>query len=345
MVYLRIKELRESLLVDCQIDRLAYLYLRHDGDTSSFVGEFAGEEEIAAKGFKNETVDSEEIERLLIKPPLKGLSFDSNPYKLIGIYLASKERISKLLSEKFKNMTIRNKYLISKFVPEYVPELVRDLTSNSSVKNNSYYALLSYIYSVGEVENIDELVSELVIESSDIIDLILLEDINKFQTSYTINNITPKVLIVSILNNFVNAIKKINGQRRKDHRSFEINDEYDVQDVLYVILKAVFPTLKEEDPTPRVGAKANRIDLVLREESIMIEVKMIKQSDTNERDFIEQLKQDIQSYYAGNWTSTLICFVYDPFHKTKDKQNFYDLNGFQTIRDKTFEVIVIVVPS
>ncbi len=119
----------------------------------------------------------------------------------------------------------------------------------------------------------------------------------------------------------------------------------DVQDVLYVMLKSIFPTLKEEDPTPIVGAKSNKIDLIHREEGILIEVKMQKQSDSNERDFIEQLKNDIQSYRNSHWLRHLIFFVYDPLGKTKDAHNFYDLNGTQSINGTAFSVEIVLNPK
>ena len=57
--------------------------------------------------------------------------------------------------------------------------------------------------------------------------------------------------------------------------------------------------------------------MILREEGVLLEVKMIKDSDTNERAFIDQLKNDIQSYHTCEWLKYLIFFVYDPQGKNK----------------------------
>ena len=91
-----------------------------------------------------------------------------------------------------------------------------------------------------------------------------------------------------------------------------------------------------------MGSKYNKIDLIVREEGIMIEVKMIKEKDTNEKEFIEQLKNDIQSYYKYKFLKDLLIFVYDPQNKTRDVQNFYDLNGTQEIKDIRFNILVVI---
>ncbi|MBK8279492.1 MAG: hypothetical protein IPK94_04830 [Saprospiraceae bacterium] len=121
-----------------------------------------------------------------------------------------------------------------------------------------------------------------------------------------------------------------------------MEDEYDVQDISYVILKSIFPNLREEDPIPKVGGKSTKIDLILREEKILIEVKMIKAKDSNETHFIEQLKADFESYHECKWLRKLFCFVYDPYKKTRDISNFNDLNGERTKGEHNFNVEVIV---
>ena len=122
---------------------------------------------------------------------------------------------------------------------------------------------------------------------------------------------------------------------------FKIKDEYDVQDLVYVMLKGVLPNLKEEEPTPSVGGKFNRIDFI-NTNGVLIEIKMMKEKDT-QKEFIEQLKIDIQSYYLSPMLKYLIFFIYDPFNKTKDKHLFEDLEGEQTIKDVNFRIKVILV--
>src|SRR5690606_21785637 len=183
--------------------------------------------------------------------------------------------------------------------------------------------------------------------SSDLTDIdvqlqILLEDIESALLNIRYINKSADEVVRDILNNFSNAFQKIIKNRRKDHPNFEIEDEYDVQDILYVILKSVFPNLRDEDAIGKVGAKTTKIDLIIREERILVEVKMIKEKDSNETHFIEQLKADFESYHKCKWLRKLFCFVYDPYKKTRDISNFYDLNGDRTKGEHNFNVEVIV---
>ena len=118
-----------------------------------------------------------------------------------------------------------------------------------------------------------------------------------------------------VLNNFSNAIQKTIRGRRLNHPNFKIEDEYDVQDILYVILKSTFPNLRDEDPIPKAGGKSTKADLIVKEEKILIEVKMMKAKNSNETHFIEQLKVDFESYHESRWLKKLFCFVYDPYKK------------------------------
>lgn len=92
----------------------------------------------------------------------------------------------------------------------------------------------------------------------------------------------PLELIKLIIGNFPEAIKEIKS-RRKGKDVFQFKDEYDVQDILYVMLKPVFPKMKAEDPIPKVGATSTKINLILLQEKILIEVKMIKERETRMR--------------------------------------------------------------
>jgi hypothetical protein len=152
---------------------------------------------------------------------------------------------------------------------------------------------------------------------------------------------TSENQVISILENFANSVRKITQGRRKDKSLFVIEDEYDAQDLLYVILKSTFPKLIVEDPISKKGSQSSRIDFSLQEEGILIEVKMLRK-DYNEDRCIGDLKKDIESYHAWKELKTLFCFVYDPERQSKDKHNFKQLEGKRTKNGHTFEVKVIV---
>lgn len=347
MVYLveHITKLRDSL-ENSNLATLAYYYLNDKSKLSQIDQEiFMGSDLIAAKGYLSfELSDAEKSQ--ILKPGYKGIDIGATIFKLIGAYLADPVAVEKKLSEKFKETSLRNKFLISRLVPSYKSDFRTYLESNNSDERIIY----SFIEGVGSLTSADAAkINTFLQDANEVIDLIVLEELSQriLETQLpgsTLNNLSSYEMIKMILANFHNASKKITQERRKDHPVFRIVDEYDVQDLLYTILKCSFPKLKEEDPTPKVGAKSNKIDLILREDGILIEVKMIKESDSNEKPFIEQLKNDIQSYHTCEWLKYLIFFVYDPYSKTKDVHNFYDLKGEQMINGKKFTIEVILNP-
>lgn len=90
-------------------------------------------------------------------------------------------------------------------------------------------------------------------------------------------------LIKNIFYNFQDAIKHLTNNRRKNHTVFEINDEYDVQDLSYLILRSIFINLEFENPHFKIGGTNSKVDLMIENEGIDIELKMIKANDQGKR--------------------------------------------------------------
>ncbi|MDA3886908.1 MAG: hypothetical protein PF638_15070 [Candidatus Delongbacteria bacterium] len=99
---------------------------------------------------------------------------------------------------------------------------------------------------------------------------------------------------------------------RYDNRStIKIDDEYDVQDLFHALLKLHFDYIIPEDPTSSYGGGSSRIDFVLKEEKIAIEVKKPREG-LKDKKLGEELLIDINRYQTHKDCKTLICFVYDP---------------------------------
>ncbi len=347
MVYLEqhIKSIREALEQN-NLGSMAYYYHTNRGQLENFdLSNFQGQDLIAAKGYCGVELTDEEKQKIL-KPGFQGISISSTIFKLLGAYFAHPVIVLPKLAEKFQETSLKNRYFISVLVPEYRNNLVAQLNSSQVSEDWLYKFLLGLV--PYEEENLDNL-QKFLSRAEDVIDLLILEDLRRkflsrelLVTSY--NNLSAKDIVLQILSNFQNATNKVTQTRRAGKSSFIVQDEYDVQDLIYSMLKGIFPTMKDEDPVPRQGAKSTKIDLILREEGILIEIKMIKASDSNEKEFVEQLKTDIQSYHQSAWLRHLICFIYDPFDKTKDKQNFYDLTGHQTVNGKGFTIDIVLNP-
>lgn len=99
---------------------------------------------------------------------------------------------------------------------------------------------------------------------------------------------------------------------RHDGRpTIEVNDEYDVQDLLHALLKLYFDDVRPEEWTPSYAGKAARMDFLLKKEKTVIEVKKTRKNLTD-KEVGDQLIIDVERYQVHPDCKRLICFVYDP---------------------------------
>nr|HRG62633.1 hypothetical protein [Burkholderiales bacterium] len=118
-------------------------------------------------------------------------------------------------------------------------------------------------------------------------------------------------LLEKILKNFHSYYKQL--QRRHSQRStIIIEDEYDVQDLLHAILKLHFDDVRQEVSTPEYAGSNSRIDFILNEHDIAIEVKKTR-DNLKDKKIGDELLIDIAKYQQSYpKIKLLICFVYDP---------------------------------
>lgn len=304
--------------------------------------DFSGQNQIAFKGYSYIKEDEEIINKTITRPAIKGIDYSNNIYCFIGIHLASTDLLTNEIDEKFQKFSLKNKFAFSLFFKNY--ENILRSTYRLS-ENDPYCYLLNLLFDSESFSKKDEnIVFDLLTNNSnaDAIDVILYDMLLKKFTSFKCNNMSSVDLIKNVFSNFQDAIKHITEIRRKDHVHFEINDEYDVQDLSYLVLRSVFQELEFENPHFKSGGTNSKVDLMLEKEGIDIELKMIKSKDKDEKDFIKQLKIDFNDYAAWKDLKDLIVFVYDPFNKTTNRNNFYSLQGEQSIRGVSFNVHIIV---
>ncbi|WP_218080497.1 PD-(D/E)XK nuclease domain-containing protein [Anthocerotibacter panamensis] len=99
--------------------------------------------------------------------------------------------------------------------------------------------------------------------------------------------------------------------RHNNYPTLIVKDEYDVQDLLHALLRIEFDDIRAEEPTPSYAGGSARIDFLLKQEKIVIEVKKTRER-LLAKEVGEQLIIDIGRYKAHPDCQTLICFVYDP---------------------------------
>lgn len=136
------------------------------------------------------------------------------------------------------------------------------------------------------------------------------------------------------------AARILANRSRKGKVAYEIADEYDVQDLLHLILRAYLKYSVQEDPLPKVaGAKSSRADISIEELGVLIEVKFVHGPEDQRRLF-EEYSQDLVLYSQWPHLKTLIYFIYNSADM-RDAEAFDKLSSTQEIGGKRFAVRVV----
>lgn len=147
-------------------------------------------------------------------------------------------------------------------------------------------------------------------------------------------------LIEQLCKRLPQAARILAVRSRKGKASYEISDEYDVQDLLHSVLRAYLKYSVQEDPLPKVaGAKSSRADISIEELGVLIEVKYVHGPEDQKRLF-EEYSQDLVLYSQWPHLKTLIYFIYNSAD-LRDAEAFDKLSSAQKIGGKRFDVKVI----
>ena len=126
----------------------------------------------------------------------------------------------------------------------------------------------------------------------------------------TQNEIAPQKIIDLIFTRFHRIAAKLT--KRHDNRpTLTITDEYDVQDLLHSLLSLYFDDIRPEEWTPSYAGSSSRMDFLLKDSKIVIEVKKTRKTLTDKK-IGDELIIDIAHYQNHPDCALLICFVYDP---------------------------------
>jgi hypothetical protein len=129
--------------------------------------------------------------------------------------------------------------------------------------------------------------------------------------------------------------------RHASRPTLDINDEYDVQDLLHSLLVIFFDDVRAEEYTPSYAGKATRMDFLLKDESIVVEAKMTRPG-LGAKEVGEQLIVDSAHYRRHPGCKLLICLVYDPTGRIGNPRGLE--NDLSHIEGE-FKVRVFIVPK
>jgi REase_DpnII-MboI len=126
----------------------------------------------------------------------------------------------------------------------------------------------------------------------------------------------PRMIVENVCRRFPIFVSQI--KNRHDHRpTISINDEYDVQDALHALLRIHFADVRDEEPSPSHAATSTRLDLLLKNERIVIETKMMRQS-LSQKKLLDEIAIDKERYRSHPDCETIIFFVFDPMGLLKN---------------------------
>lgn len=154
-------------------------------------------------------------------------------------------------------------------------------------------------------------------------------------------------VLVRVLEGISDSMERItypNKRYSKRNNTYEINDEYDLQDFFWCVLKPIFPRLMDEVPFPKVMGKASRADFYIPEIRLILELKHVK-GESQAGEIPKQLDNDITWYSAHTEAERLFFYV---FEESSIKFDFmpliYELNKNNYQRNsKKWELIKCVI--
>jgi hypothetical protein len=147
--------------------------------------------------------------------------------------------------------------------------------------------------------------------------------------------------LMQILNNFalVARLLRDRGHRRPD---YVIENEYDVQDLLFALVRSTFEDATREEWTPKRAGSAKRIDMVIPSVDAVIEAKYVRDNRHATR-VADELRVDFECYHDRPECKRLLALVVDPHRHIIDPVQFgHDLSGLRQKREHSFDVTVLV---
>lgn len=143
-------------------------------------------------------------------------------------------------------------------------------------------------------------------------------------------------ILENIFNRFTIVSKQLENNRHWWRDTIKIEDEYDVQDLLHWLLKLYFNDICDEEWNNSFAGKNSRVDFLLKDEKIMIEVKKTRVWLKDEKVW-EEIVLDIAKYKWNKDCELLVCFIYDPDNLIKNPRGLEkDLENTEDLKIKVF---------
>lgn len=137
-----------------------------------------------------------------------------------------------------------------------------------------------------------------------------IREIEDYWTDETEQTHGPQLILEKLFTKFHLVARQLRN-RYSNRETININDEYDVQDLLHGLLRIYFDDIRPEEWTPSYAGKSSRMDFLLKDFKTVVETKMTRKG-LGAKEIGTQLIDDIARYKQHPECNTLVCFVYDP---------------------------------
>jgi hypothetical protein len=125
-------------------------------------------------------------------------------------------------------------------------------------------------------------------------------------------------------------------------RQWHVDNEYHVQNLLWVMLAPIFPDLDDEQYLAKIGQKSPRADLHIPSMKVIIEAKFLRAGDSMQK-IIDEISSDTGLYSAlGNDCSGIIPVVWDD--SSRSHEHDYLRQGLKKLPN-IIDAIIISRPS
>jgi hypothetical protein len=151
----------------------------------------------------------------------------------------------------------------------------------------------------------------------------------------------PTTAVIKALSAVVISARRLRT-RRAGRQPFELNDEYDVQDLAEVALSGVFDDVVREDATPMRADGHHRVDFSIPSIRTLIEIKYLKRR-TDIRKVSDELRADMIAYASHSIARRLFLYTYDPSGYIANRDAFSrQFNGLHIIGGNELTVYSMV---
>jgi hypothetical protein len=125
-------------------------------------------------------------------------------------------------------------------------------------------------------------------------------------------------------------------------RQWHVDNEYHVQNLLWLLLAPIFPDLDDEQYLAKIGQKNPRADLYIPSMKLIVEVKFLRAGDKMQK-IIDEIASDASLYNAmGNDCAGIVAFIWDD--SARSHEHDYLRQGLRKLPG-IIDAVVISRPS